>query len=134
MLKLFSKYKYIFYLSNFFLIFYYLYPNSIFGCIFYNDCKLQPKLISDLIFRDFKVSFNHLIALSSLSLIGYLTYRKNKNLKKLFVYLVFLSIFLETMHYFIPERSFEFPDLFGNLIGVIIMIVFSYLFKKYEDS
>ena len=134
MINLFSKYKFIFYLSNLFLIFYYLYPDSIFGCIFYNDCKLQPKLIPDLIFTDFSVSFNHLIALLSLSTVGYLTYRKKKNLNKLFIYLIFLSIFLEMMHYFIPERSFEFPDLFGNLIGVIIMIVFSYLFKKYEDS
>jgi len=44
-----------------------------------------------------------------------------------------LSITLETLHYFIPERSFEFPDLFGNLIGVIIVIIIFYLYIKNEN-
>lgn len=130
MINIFLKYKSIFYLSNFFLIFYYLYPDSILGCIFYNDCKLQPYLTPSLIFSDIGISFNHLLALLSISLVGFLTYRKTKHLKKLYIYLIFLSIFLEVTHYYIPERSFEFPDLIGNLIGVISMIFFSYLFKK----
>ena len=134
MINIFLKYKSIFYLSNFFLIFYYLYPDSILGCIIYDDCKLQPYFTPSLIFSDVGVSFNHLVALLSLSLVGFLTYRKTNNLKKLYIYLLFLSICLEVAHYYIPERSFEFPDLFGNLIGVIIMILFSYLFKKYENS
>ena len=37
------------------------------------------------------------------------------------------------MHIFIPQRGFEFADLFGNLIGVTIIIILSYLFRTYEN-
>ena len=47
--------------------------------------------------------------------------------------LILLSIILEILHYFIPERSFEFSDLFGNLIGVIIVIIIFYFYKKNEN-
>ena len=40
---------------------------------------------------------------------------------------------LEILHYVIPERSFEIPDLFGNLIGVIIITIIVYFFKKNEN-
>ena len=58
---------------------------------------------------------------------------KIEKLKFLSIYLVLLSIILEILHYFIPERSFEFPDLFGNLIGVIIVIIIFYFYKKNEN-
>ena len=37
------------------------------------------------------------------------------------------------MHYLIPERSFEFSDLFGNLIGVIIVLIIFNLDKINEN-
>jgi len=37
------------------------------------------------------------------------------------------------LQYFVPNRSFEFPDLFGNLAGVIIAIIIFYFFKKNEN-
>ena len=58
---------------------------------------------------------------------------KINQLRSLSIYLIFLSIILEILHYFIPERSFEFPDLFGNLVGVIIVIILFYFFKKNEN-
>ena len=42
-----------------------------------------------------------------------------KNLKILFVYLFFISIFLELCHSIIPQRSFEYMDLFGNVLGMV---------------
>ena len=54
-------------------------------------------------------------------------------LKKLSIYLILLSIILELFHYIIPDRTFEFPDLFGNFLGVIIIIIFGFFYKKYEN-
>ena len=59
--------------------------------------------------------------------------KKIEKLKFLSIYLISLSIILEILHYFIPERSFEFSDLFGNLVGVIIVLIISYLYKKNEN-
>ena len=59
--------------------------------------------------------------------------KKNEQFRSLITYLIFLSIILEILHYFIPERSFEFSDLFGNLVGVFIVTIIFYFFKKNEN-
>ena len=128
MIKYFSKYKFFFYLCNFILIVLYLFPGSILGWFLYNDSSLQPQITSNLI-----VSSNHVCAFLILSFVGFFTYKKIEQLRSLSIYLIFLSIILEILHYFIPERSFEFPDLFGNLVGVIIVIIIFYSFKKNEN-
>ncbi len=128
MINFFSKYKFIFYLFNFILILLYLFPGSLLGCFLYDDCKLQPQITPDFI-----VSTNHLYGFVVLSIIGYLTFKKSTQFIFLSFYLIFLSIILEILHHFIPERSFEFPDLFGNLVGVIIVIIIFYFFKKNEN-
>ena len=128
MINFFSKYKFFFYLCNFVLIILYLYPGSILGWFLYNDASLQPQITPNLI-----VSSNHVYAFLILSLIGFFTYKKIEKLKFLSIYLILLSITLEILHYFIPERSFEFSDLFGNLIGVIIVIIIFYFYKKNEN-
>ena len=128
MINFCSKYKFIFYLFNFFLILLYLYPGSLIGCFLYNDCKLQPQIT-----LDFMVSTNHLYAFGLFSIIGYLTFNKSSQIIYLTFYLIFLSIVLEILHYFIPERSFEMSDLFGNLIGVIIITIIVYFLKKNEN-
>ena len=127
MINFFSRYKLLFYLFNFFLIILYLFPGSLLGCFLYNDCKLQPQIT-----KDFIVSTNHLYAFALFSVIGYLTFNKSNQFIFLTFYLIFLSIILEILHYIIPDRSFEIPDLFGNLIGVIIITIIVYLFKKNE--
>ena len=128
MIKYFSKYKFFFYICNFILIVLYLFPGSILGWFLYNDSSLQPQITSNLI-----VSSNHVCAFLILSFVGFFTYKKIEQLRSLSIYLIFLSIILEILHYFIPERSFEFPDLFGNLVGVIIVIIIFYSFKKNEN-
>ena len=129
MIKFFTKYKIIFYSSNFILILLYLFPGSLIGCFLYNDCKLQPQIT-----RDYIISSNHLYGFAILSLIGFLTYKNSKKIRYLIAYLITVSIFLEIFHYFIPERSFEYSDLFGNLAGVIIVIIVFNLLKIYENS
>ena len=128
MIKYFSKYKFFFYLCNLILIVLYLFPGSILGLILYNDSSSQPQITSNII-----VSTNHVYAFLILSFVGFFTYKKIEKLKFLSIYLILLSITLEILHYFIPERSFEFSDLFGNLVGVTIVIIIFYLFKKNEN-
>ena len=128
MVNFFSKYKFIFYLFNFLLILLHLYPGSLLGCFLYNDCKLQPQITADFI-----ISTNHLYAFALFSVVGYLTFNKSSQFILLTFYLIFLSIILEILHYFIPERSFEIFDLFGNFICVIIITIIVYFFKKNEN-
>ena len=127
MIKFLSKYKFIFYLVNVCLIILYLFPGSILGFFIYGDLQIQPQITADFI-----VSTNHVYAFFLVSLLGILSFKNSKKLNILIIYLLSLSITLEIFHLFIPERSFELPDLFGNLIGVIIVIIINYFYKKYE--
>ena len=116
-----------FYLANFILIILYLYPGSIFGCFLYNDCSIQPQIT-----RDFIISSNHLYVFAILSTLGIEVYKNTKKIKFLILYLFLLSITLELLHFFIPIRVFELKDLFGNIIGVTIVVVIYKIKKKYE--
>ena len=127
MINIFSRYKFIFYLFNFVLIFLYLFPGSFLGCYLYGDCLKQPQITPD-----FWISTNHLYAFLILSVIGFFTFNKKEQFKIISIYLILLSIILEFLHLLIPERSFQFSDLFGNLIGVVIVITLSFFLKKYE--
>ena len=123
MKKIFLFTKTTFHISNIGLILIYLYPGSIFGWIVYGDKQKQPQLTSDfLIF-----SSNHVYAFLVLSFFGLISYYKN-DVKILFFYLFFISIFLELCHILIPQRSFEFKDLTGNFLGVFIIFIIFYLY------
>ena len=94
--------KIIFHISNILLIILYIYPGSIMGWLIYGNVQKQPQITSDFVF----FSSNHVYAFLILSILGFLSYYK-KNIKILFSYLFFISIFLEFLHYVIPQRSFE---------------------------
>ena len=128
MINFFSKYKFIFYLSNFILLVLYLYPGSFIGCFLFNNCQHDPQITPD-----FLVSTNHLYAFGLLSIIGLLTYKNLNKFNFLNLYLILLSIILEILHIFIPVRSFEFSDLFGNLLGVSIVLSINFFYRKYEN-
>tara|TARA_Y100001980_G_C14339592_1_gene154224 strand:+ start:47 stop:442 length:396 start_codon:yes stop_codon:yes gene_type:complete len=127
MLKFFSKYKIIFYFLNFCVIFLYIFPGSLIGFLLYGNIKMQPQITPDFI-----VSSNHFYIFFLLSVIGFLTFNKFSKIKKLTIYLIILSIILEVFHLIIPERSFQWQDLFGNLLGVIVVILISEIINKYE--
>tara|TARA_B110001452_G_scaffold193634_1_gene163648 strand:- start:375 stop:770 length:396 start_codon:yes stop_codon:yes gene_type:complete len=127
MIKFFSKFKIIFYCLNFFLILLYLFPGSLLGIIIYDDKKIQPQISPDFI-----VSSNHFFVFFLISAIGLFSFVKKKQIKFLMFYLIFLSIFLEIFHLIIPERSFQWIDLFGNLLGVFIVIFVNNLINKYD--
>ena len=129
MIKFFSKYKIIFYIFNFFLVLLYLFPGSLIGWFLYNDLSSQPQITLDFI-----ISTNHLYAFLIISTVGFLTYNKSNQFIYISFYLIFLSLLLEVLHYFIPERTFQFSDLFGNLLGVLIILILFYFFIKNENS
>ena len=82
---------------------------------------------------DFKVSANHIYVFLIFSFVGFLNYQKLKNFIILSIYLILLSIILELTHLLIPYRGFEFADLFGNIIGVIIASIISYFYNKFKN-
>ena len=126
MTKFFSNNKIIFYSINILLISLYLFPGSIIGWFIYGNKKIQPQITSDFI-----ISSNHFYVFIILSIIGFLTFLKQKQKKNLIIYLFLLSIILEYLHLFLPERSFQWSDLFGNLFGVILVIFVQILINKY---
>ena len=126
MLNFFSSHKVIFYLINTFLIIFYLYPGSLLGWIIYNNKSIQPQLTPNFI-----ISSNHFYVFMLVSIIGFLTFANSKINILLILYLIFLSITLEIFHLVIPERTFQWSDLFGNLLGVIVVILLNNFINKY---
>ena len=115
--KLKNFFKIGFYSSNIILIIFYLYPGSIPGCFLYNDCYIQPQIT-----QDFIISSNHFYAFIVLTSLGVLSFHNTKKINLLIFYLFLLSIILELFHIIIPNRRFEMSDLFGNIVGVILVI------------
>ena len=126
MIKFFSNYKIVFYSINFSLIFLYLYPGSLIGQVLYGSKKIQPQITIDFI-----ISSNHFYVFVLVSIIGFFTFIKLNQIKFLIIYLILLSIILEFFHLIIPMRSFQWSDLFGNLLGVIVVILVKNLINKY---
>jgi len=116
--------KYLFHISNIFLIIFYLYPGSILGCLIYDDCKTQPQLTGD-----FVVSSNHVYVFIVISFLGFVTYQNKNSFIWIIIYLFFISVFLELSHKFIPQRGFEMKDLAGNIIGVVISFTIFLILK-----
>ena len=118
--------KIFFHLINLIFIIFYLYPGSILGFVLYSNLSKQPQVTPDFYF-----SSNHVYAFTALSFLGLISH---VNKKHILIYFTFISIFLELSHLIIPNRSFQFGDLFGNILGVFISIliikIYNYLEKK----
>jgi len=126
-LKIFFKKG--FYSSNIILIIFYLFPGSILGCFLYNDCFIQPQIT-----RDFIISSNHLYAFILLTSLGVFSFHNTKKINFLIIYLLLLSIILELFHIIIPNRGFEIMDLFGNIVGVILVILIYKIIIRYVKT
>ena len=129
MINFFSKFKIFFYVINLLLIVLYLFPGSLLGCFFFDNCKVQPQITSDVI-----VSSNHFYAFGLVTILGYLIFLNSEKLKQVLYYLLVISILLEVFHIVIPERSFQWLDVFGNLLGVVVVIFFKNLINKYGTT
>ena len=115
-----------FHTINFTLIIFYLYPGSLLGFFLYNDSSIQPQIT-----RDFLISSNHFYVFIILSISGIIAYNKTTRINVLITYLFLLSIILEFFHIIIPNRNFELSDLFGNFLGVVLIITFYKIKNRY---
>ena len=117
---------------NLILIIFYLYPGSIFGCYIYNNCYIQPQITPNFaISSNYWISSNHFYVFTILSVLGIFAYRNTKKINFLIIYLFLLSIILEIFHLIIPNRGFEWSDLFGNILGLIFVIIIYKVKNKY---
>ena len=126
-LKLFFKTG--FYFANIVLMIFYLYPGSILGCFLYNDCYIQPQIT-----QDFIVSANHVYAFILLTSLGLFSFHNTEKINFLIFYLFLLSIILELFHIIIPVRAFEMSDLFGNILGVILVVFIYKVVIRYDKT
>ena len=118
--------EYIYYFSLVILFTIYLFPGSLIGYFLYGNLAQQPDLIPNSI----GTSINHLISFIFLGSLAFIVRVRRKKFINSFKFLFFTSIVLEIFHYFIPNRAFEFYDLFANFVGVILAYLFIKLFKK----
>ena len=127
MIKFFLNNKIVFHFINFSLIFLYLFPGSLIGQVLYGNKKIQPQITPDFI-----ISSNHFYVFVLVSIIGFFSFQRESQIKILIIYLIMLSLGLEFLHLIIPERSFQWSDLFGNLFGVTVVILIWNLINKYD--
>ena len=120
--------RYIYYFSLTGLLILYLFPGSLIGYLFYGDFGKQPNFIPNPI----GTSINHALAFFYLSILGLISFLRDKSFNQATTFLISLSIILELSHYFIPNRSFQFLDLFGNLLGTLLAILIIAFYKKYK--
>ena len=123
---IFKLIKYSYYFSLVILFILYLFPGSLIGYLLYGNLGQQPDLIPNPI----GTSINHLISFICLSTLAFVVRVREKKFINSFQFLFFISILLEILHYFIPNRAFEYYDLFANFIGVIFAYLFIQLILK----
>ena len=121
------EYSYYFLLIILFIL--YLFPGSLIGYLLYDNLGQQPDFISNPI----GTSINHLIVFVCLSTLGLTVRLRDKNFLNSFSFLFILSILLELSHCLIPNRAFEYYDLFANSTGVAIAYLSIKIFLKFRN-
>ena len=127
---IFKLTKYVYYFSLLVLLILYLFPGSLIGYLLYGNLGQQPNFIVNPI----GTSINHLIFFTCLSFIGSIIRLKIKSFFNSFTFLLSISIILELLHLIIPNRAFEFFDLFANSAGVVIAFLLLISIKKIRQN
>ena len=118
--------RYLYYFSLTGLLILYIFPGSLIGYFLYGDFSRQP----DMIPNPMGTSINHALAFFYLSILGLMSYMRGPSFNQTIIFLIVLSLLLELSHLIIPNRSFEFLDLFANLLGTFLAIVIIFLYKR----
>ena len=126
---IFSTTKVLFYFSFIILLILYLYPGSLIGYFLYGNLGKQPDFISNPV----GTSINHLVFFFYLGFLGFIFRSNQKKLINSFSFLFLISIILELLHYFIPNRAFELNDLYANGLGVMLAFLMFKFFKKLQN-
>ena len=125
----FSTSKCLFYFSFIILLILYLFPGSLIGYFLYGNLGKQPNFISNPI----GTSINHLVFFFYLSILGFIFRSNQRKFINSFSFLFLISIILELLHYFIPNRAFELNDLYANSLGVMLAFLMFKFFKKLQN-
>ncbi len=123
--SIFDILKNIYFLSLAFSVIIYVFPGSLIGYFLYGNLDIQPNLISN----PFGTSINHLICFIWLTILALIISLKKKAMINNIYLIFFLSIILESLHILIPNRTFEYYDLFANVLGVLIGFLIYKIFK-----
>ena len=118
--------EYLYYLSLIALFILYLFPGSLIGFFLYGDSGQQLNLVNNPI----GTSINHFFFFLYLSALGLTSRLRNKKVINSFQFLFCISILLELLHWIIPNRAFEYYDLFANSSGVLFVYLFIKFFLK----
>ena len=118
--------EYLFYFSFIILLILYLFPGSLIGYFLYGNLGEQPNFFPNPI----GTSINHLLFFFYLGILGFVLRSNQKKFINSLFFLLLISIILELLHYFIPNRAFELNDLFANSSGILMAYLTYKLFKK----
>ena len=120
--------RYLYYFSLTGLLILYLFPGSLIGWLIWGNFLRQPDFIPNPI----GTSINHALAFFYLSILGLFSYKTS--FKQTVIFLLVLSTVLELFHLIIPNRSFQFLDLFANLLGTLLAIVIIFFYKRLKNG
>ena len=113
-------YKIIFHTGTCVLILLSVYPGNLIGLIFFGDDTTFPG--SD--------KFHHFLSYFLVSGFGFLAYPEKNFFFKLLVFLLGVAFFLELFQIWIPNRYFEFLDMFSNFSGVFLALIATKVLKN----
>ena len=128
--SIFKLTEYVYYFSLLVLLILYLFPGSLIGYFLYGNLGKQPNLIANPI----GTSINHLIFFSYITVLAIIVRLRIKNIFTNYLVILFISCVLEIFHLFIPNRAFEFFDLFANSAGVVIAFLLLISIKKIRQN
>ena len=121
---------YLYYLSLIVLLILYLFPGSIIGYLLYGDLGIQPNLVENPI----GTSINHFFYFFFLTFLGSVYKLSKQKFVNSNFFLITLSIFLELLHYIIPNRTFELNDVLANSTGVVVVCFLFFLKKTVNEK
>ena len=116
---------YLYYLSLIVLLILYLFPGSIIGYLLYGDLGIQPNLVENPI----GTSINHFFYFFFLTFLGSVYKLSKQKFVNSNLFLITLSIFLELLHYIIPNRAFELNYVLANS-SAFVVVCFLFFLKK----
>ena len=125
-----SYLKKLFHIFTLLLIILSLYPGNIMGFLIYGNIRYEFQFTKDFLY----ISSNHLYVYFLISTLGFFSYLRDRKFKLVVIYLFFLSIMLEIVHFVIPERSFQMVDLTGNILGVLIAYTIVLIYKFWRKQ
>jgi len=115
----------LFYFSLFFLFLIYLLPGELIQ--FQKNNELNA-------FKEFYGSIYHFFYFFFLTIAGLMSYIDKNFFIKTSIFLLILSILIEFLHLYVPNREFSLFDILANVSGFVLGFIIITLTKKYTKK